>query len=286
MLNGMKLGIGLPNHIAGVPGTSIAEWARRAEARGFESLATIDRLCYPGLDSLIALATAAGATTDMTLVTNVLLAPVYPVVPLAKQIAGVAQISGGRLVVGLGVGNRPDDYASTGADFGRRGKILDEQVERMRGLWAGTGDAAVCASPVAVPLLFGGRSAATVRRVTAVGDGWAAGAVRHYASQTELVGRIRSGWVAAGRNGDPYLQASVNFGVGSDETVAAGRQHLARYYGFSPEYAQVNVDDMVSSPAEARATVRRYRDLGFDRLLFHPTTPGVDQLDRLADAIL
>jgi alkanesulfonate monooxygenase SsuD/methylene tetrahydromethanopterin reductase-like flavin-dependent oxidoreductase (luciferase family) len=282
----VKLGIGLPNHIAGVPGAAIVQWARRAEERGFESVTTIDRLRYPGLDSLIALAAAAGATTDMTLVTNVLLAPVYPVVPLAKQIAGVAQISGGRLVVGLGVGNRPDDYASTGADFGRRGRVLDEQVEWMRGLWAGTGDDAVCATPIAVPLLFGGRSAATVRRVTTVGDGWAAGAVRHYGVQAELVGRIRSGWAAVGREGSPYLQASVNFGIGSDAAITAGKDHLARYYGFNPAYAQVNVDDMVSSPDEVRETVRRYRDLGFDRLLFHPTTAGIEQLDRLADAIL
>jgi alkanesulfonate monooxygenase SsuD/methylene tetrahydromethanopterin reductase-like flavin-dependent oxidoreductase (luciferase family) len=281
----VKLGIGLPNHIAGVAGTGITEWARRAEERGFESVTTIDRLRYPGLDSLIALAAAAGVTTDVTLVTNVLLAPVYPVVPLAKQIAAVAQISGGRLVVGLGVGNRPDDYASTGTDFDRRGKILDEQVERMRRLWTGAGDAPLCA-PVSVPLLFGGRSAATVRRVTTVGDGWAAGAVRHYDVQAELVQRIRSGWAAAGRRGRPYLQASVNFGLGPEQAIAAGKDHLARYYGFSPEYAQVNVDDMVSSPGEARDTVRRYRDLGFDRLLFHPTTAGVEQLDRLADAIL
>lgn len=282
----MKLGIGLPNHIAGAPGTSSTEWARRAEERGFESVTTIDRLLYPGLDSLIALATAAGATSDVTLVTNVLLAPVYPVVPLAKQIAGLAQTSAGRLVVGLGVGNRADDYASTGADFDRRGKILDEQVDRMRRLWAGTDHAASCTAPVTVPLLFGGRSAATVRRVTTVGDGWAAGAVRHYDIQAELLQRIRSGWTAAGRAGSPYLQASVNFGLGPDEAVTAGKDHLARYYGFSPQYAQVNVDDMVSSPDDARDTVRRYRDLGFHRLLFHPTTAGIEQLDRLADAIL
>ncbi len=280
----MKLGIGLPNHIAGVPGTAIAQWARRAEARGFESVTTIDRLRYPGIDSLIALGAAAGATTDVTLVTNVLLAPVYPVVPLSKQIAGLAQVSDGRLVVGLGVGNRPDDYASTGTEFDRRGKILDDQVEQMRQLWSDTGDAAVCATPVSVPLLFGGRSAATVRRT--VGDGWAAGAVRHWDIQAELLRRIRRDWAAAGRTGRPYVQASVNFALGPDEAIAAGKDHLARYYGFHPDYAQVNVDDMVSSPDDARETVRRYRELGFDRLLFHPATAGIDQLDRLADAIL
>lgn len=285
----MRLGVGLPNHIAGVAGSAVAEWARRAEERGFESVTTIDRLLYPGIDPLIALAAAAGATNELTLVTNVLLAPLYPVVPLAKQLAGVAHISGGRLVVGLGVGNRPDDYAATGADFGRRGRVLDEQVERMRGLWAGepvADDTALCPAPVRIPLLFGGRSAATVRRVTGTGDGWAAGAVRHYDEQATLAERIRARWQAAGRPGRPYLQASVNFGLGSPEVVAKGRDHLARYYGFIPGYAAVNVADMVCSADDARDTVRRYRELGFDRLLFHPTGEAVEQVDRLADAIL
>lgn len=285
----MKLGIGLPNHIADVPGPAISQWARRGQERGFESLTTIDRLIYPGVDSLIALATAAGTTDELTLITNVLLAPVYPVAPLAKQLGSLARICGSRLVVGLGVGSRRDDYTSTGADFDRRGRILDQQIERMSRLWAGTpitDDTALCPAPVRIPLLFGGRSAATVRRVITTGDGWAAGAVRHYDAQAELAERIRSGWQAAGRSGHPFLQASVNFGLGRPEAVAAGRDHLTRYYGFSPEYAQVNVADMVSSAGDARDTVRRYRELGFDRLLFHPTGAAIEQVDRLADAIL
>ncbi|WP_096286751.1 LLM class flavin-dependent oxidoreductase [Mycobacterium ahvazicum] len=285
----MKLGIGLPNHVADVSGPAIVQWARRSEEVGFESVTTIDRLFYPSVDSLIALAAAAGATKQLTLVTNVLLAPMYPVVLLAKQLGGLARISGGRLVAGLGVGNRADEYVGTGADFHRRGRILDWQVERLRSLWAGepvADDTALCPAPVRIPLLFGGRSAATVRRVIDTGDGWAAGAVRHYDVQAQLVEQIRAGWQAAGRPARPYLQASVNFGLGPAETVAAGRDHLARYYGFVPEYAQVNVADMVCSAADARETVSRYRDLGFDRLLFHPTTEGLEQVDLLADAIL
>jgi alkanesulfonate monooxygenase SsuD/methylene tetrahydromethanopterin reductase-like flavin-dependent oxidoreductase (luciferase family) len=285
----VKLGIGLPNHIANVTGAAVAQWARRAEQRGFESVTTIDRLIYPGVDSLIALATAAGATDDLTLVTNVLLAPLYPVAPLAKQLGSLARISGDRLVVGLGVGNRRDEYAVTGADFTRRGRILDEQVERMRRLWAGepvAEDTALCPAPATIPLLFGGRSPATVRRVITTGDGWAAGAVRDYDTQEELAERIRTGWQAAGRSGRPYLQASVNFGLGPAEAVAMGREHLTRYYGFVPEYAQVNVADMVCAVDDARETVRRYAAMGFDRLLFHPTVEAVEQVDRLADAIL
>ena len=285
----MKLGVGLPNHIADVSGAAVAQWARRAEERGFESVTTIDRLFYPSVDSLIALAAAAATTEHLTLVTNVLLAPLYPVTPLAKQVGSLARICDGRLVVGLGVGNRRDEYASTGADFARRGRLLDEQVEHMRRLFAGepvADGATLCPAPVAVPLLFGGRSAATVRRVVTTGDGWAAGAVRHWDVQTELAERIRTGWQAAGRPGRPFLQASVNFALGPPEAVAAGRDHLARYYGFNPDYAKVNVADMVCSADDARDTVRRYQAMGFDRLLFHPTGEAVEQLDRLADAIL
>jgi len=285
----VKLGVGLPNHIADVSGAAVAQWARRAEERGFESVTTIDRLFYPSVDSLIALAAAAATTEHLTLVTNVLLAPLYPVTPLAKQVGSLARICDGRLVVGLGVGNRRDEYASTGADFARRGRLLDEQVEHMRRLFAGepvADGATLCPAPVAVPLLFGGRSAATVRRVVTTGDGWAAGAVRHWDVQTELAERIRTGWQAAGRPGRPFLQASVNFALGPPEAVAAGRDHLARYYGFNPDYAKVNVADMVCSADDARDTVRRYQAMGFDRLLFHPTGEAVEQLDRLADAIL
>jgi len=61
----VKIGIGLPNHVAGVPGPLIASWARRAQDRGFESVTTIDRLVYPGQDSIVALALAAGAVGDL-----------------------------------------------------------------------------------------------------------------------------------------------------------------------------------------------------------------------------
>jgi hypothetical protein len=86
--------------------------------------------------------------------------------------------------------------------------------------------------------------------------------------------------------GDPQIHASVNFALGDDAVVQAGRDHLARYYGFVPDYARLNVDDMLTSAQDARDTVRAYRDLGFDRLLFHPTVVSLEQVDRLADAVL
>src|SRR3954452_19566668 len=108
----MDVGIGLPATIRGVPGDQLLEWARRAEARGFSSLGTIDRLVYGNYESLIALAAAAAVTQRITLGTTIPLAPYRAnAALLAKQAASVDRLSGGRLLLGMAVGGREDDYA-------------------------------------------------------------------------------------------------------------------------------------------------------------------------------
>ncbi|WP_425832019.1 LLM class flavin-dependent oxidoreductase [Streptomyces fractus] len=283
----MKIGIGLPNGLADIPGPMIAKWARRAEQRGFESLATTDRLIYPGMDSLVSLSLAGGATSEISLVTNILLAPLYPPAILAKQWGSLAHATGNRITLGLAPGPREDDYIAAGVDYGARGKILDEQAEFLRDAWARRAEGtAICPGPVRIPVLFGGSSAATVRRATTLGDGWVAGALRDYSGQSQFADRIRRAWQSAGRSGHPQMHAAVNFALGDNDVTEAGRQHLGRYYGFIPQYAQLNITDLITSPRDAQETVRAYRDLGFDRLLFHPTVGSLDQVDRLADAVM
>lgn len=285
----MQIGIGLPSHIAHVPGPLHAEWARRAERRGFAELAAIDRLVYESLDSIVALSVAAGATTVIGLTTNVLLAPLYPAALLAKQVTALAGASSGRLTLGLGIGSRPDDYTAVGVDFRRRGRILDQTVAVLRETCDAqtvTGDKALAPAPVRIPILFGGRADASIRRAATIGDGWTAGALRDYGGQSVLADRVRAAWAEANRAGRPRLSASVNFALGDAETVAAGRAHLQRYYGFKPDYAALNVADMLTSPRDAAQTVRAYRDLGFDGVVFHPCVADLDQVDRLADALL
>ncbi|MEY8015425.1 MULTISPECIES: LLM class flavin-dependent oxidoreductase [Mycobacterium] len=285
----MHIGIGLPSHVAHVPGPLTARWARRAEQRGFAHLAAIDRLVYESLDSIVALSVAAGATTEIGLMTNVLLAPLYPAVLLAKHVTSLADASGGRLTLGLGIGSRPDDYTAAGVDYRRRGRILDQTVAVLRDTCDAktvTGDKALGPAPVRIPILFGGRADATIRRAVTIGDGWTAGALRDYANQSVLADRVRAAWREADRPGRPRLQASVNFAFGDAGTVASGRAHLQRYYGFKPDYARLNVADMLTSLRDAAQTVVAYRDLGFDGLVFHPCVADIDQIDRLADAVL
>src|SRR5688500_5442443 len=102
----MRIGIGLPSTIPGAAGPLIPGWARRAEERGFSSLATIDRIVFPTYDSLVTHAAAAAVTDRIGLMTSILLAPAYNPVLLAKQAASIDRISSGRLTLGMSVGGR------------------------------------------------------------------------------------------------------------------------------------------------------------------------------------
>jgi alkanesulfonate monooxygenase SsuD/methylene tetrahydromethanopterin reductase-like flavin-dependent oxidoreductase (luciferase family) len=106
----MDVGIGLPSTIAGVTDDELTEWARRADSRGFSTLGTIDRIAYPNLEPLIALAAAAAVTERIGLATSILIAP-YRVnaALLAKHAASVLRISDGRLTLGVAVGGREND---------------------------------------------------------------------------------------------------------------------------------------------------------------------------------
>ena len=209
----MNIGIGLPNPIPGTSGRTLIDWARRAEERGFSSLATIDRIAYPSYESLIALAGAAAVTTRVEVLTNVLLGPTRTPALLAKEAASVDQISGGRLTLGLGVGGRRDDFESTGQDFENRGRRFDEEIDLLRRAWKGEPVAGspkpISPRPVrpdGIPLLVGGTSEASLRRTVQVGSGWTAGGAPPD-QVAPFVERIRSAWKDAGRHGEPRIVA-------------------------------------------------------------------------------
>src|SRR3954465_3151292 len=135
----MDIGIGIPNNVLGTTGPQLLEWARRAEAAGFSSLATIGRVAYPSYEELTVLAAAGAVTERIGLASNILLAPTRSTAELAKQAATVHELTGGRLTLGVATGGRPDDYAHTGRDFAARGRRVDAQRPRLRGGLPGRG---------------------------------------------------------------------------------------------------------------------------------------------------
>lgn len=280
----MRVAIGLPNPVPHTPGPLLVEWARRADARGFSSLATIDRVAYPSYESLVALAAAAGATERIALFTNVLLAPTRDPVLLAKQAASVAAISGGRLTLGVAVGGRPDDYAVTARQFDRRGRDLDRFVRLLhvasRGdALAGTTRSIVPDLRAPIPLFFGGTSDATIRRVARWGVGWTAGGGGPERIAPFLA-RVRKAWRAAGRSGEPRIAALTYFALG-DDAEAAGHAYLADYYGAFAERLVLR-----RTADDVRAAVAAHAAAGVDELVFVPTVGQLAQVDRLAEAAL
>jgi alkanesulfonate monooxygenase SsuD/methylene tetrahydromethanopterin reductase-like flavin-dependent oxidoreductase (luciferase family) len=283
----MDIGIGLPNTLS-VAGPVMVNWARRAEERGFAALATIDRIVYPSYDSLTALSVAAGATSRIGLFTDILLAPLYPPVWLAKAAASLAAMSDGRLTLGLSVGNRLDDFAAMERPANRRGRLMDETLDLLTRAWAGesvTGDDfPVAPTPPGnrVPMLIGGNADASIRRTVAYGDGWTGGGGGPDMLEP-MVQRVRRAWQEAGREGAPRIAALAYFGLGDAE---ASKASLRTYYGFLGQWADAIADSAVRTPQAAKDLARAFAGIGVTDLVFDPTVASIDEVDRLADAVL
>jgi alkanesulfonate monooxygenase SsuD/methylene tetrahydromethanopterin reductase-like flavin-dependent oxidoreductase (luciferase family) len=140
MLTRMDFGAHLPLlDFGGNPYTlrHLVEYTERAAGLGFRALAVNDHLVFsvPWLDGPSALAAVLGHTGDMTLATTVSLPVVRGPVPLAKTLAAIDRLSGGRLVVAVGPGSSQQDYDAVGLDFGERWARLDESIEVLKALW-------------------------------------------------------------------------------------------------------------------------------------------------------
>lgn len=287
----MRIGIGLPNPVPGVAGTTLVQWATRAEERGFSALATIDRIAYPSYDSLATLAAAAGATARIGLMTNILLAPVYNPVHLAKTAASIDQLSAGRLTLGLAVGGRPDDYAVTGMDFEERGRDFDDALDLMHRAWRGEPldgtDKPVCPTPTheaRVPVMIGGNGPRALRRMAQWGIGWSAGGAA--AQQIgPMTAKVRRAWQEAGREGEPRISALCYFSLGED-AEAESRAYLTDYYAFLGPAAGFIADGALRAPQAIKDAVAAYEDIGVTDLYFDPTAARLHQIDRLADLVL
>src|SRR5207248_1406848 len=161
----MDVGIALPSMIPGVQKDVLLDWARKADASPFASLGVTDRLVWPGYEPLTALTAAAALTTRVKLITHILISTLRNTGMLAKQVASVDALSGGRLILGLGVGGREDDFIAAPADIHRRGRTMEQQLAAMKRVWSGQPIAEGVGPigpppgrPGGPPILMGGRA--------------------------------------------------------------------------------------------------------------------------------
>jgi probable F420-dependent oxidoreductase len=293
----MNLGFALP--MAGAwatPGNQIRV-AQAAEALGYHSLWTFQRLLYavkpqndypplPGqpwpkafervVDPIVTLAYVAAATKRVRLGTSVLLMPYYQPIVLAKQLATLDLVSGGRLDVGLGLGWSRDEYEAVGVPFRDRGRRGDEFLRCLKAIWTEPevefrGEfyrvprARVEPRPVQKPhppITIGGYSPVVVQRAVRLGDGFNGGNVP-LDRVAPIVAELRAAALAIGR--DP---ATLH-------VVSRGSYHVHD----RPQGADRR--PLWGSLEEIREDIGRYAAAGLTELFLEPNfQPGGASLER------
>jgi probable F420-dependent oxidoreductase len=191
----MKLGIHLPH--AGEPATPalIRRHAIRAEALGFDDVWVSEHIIVPRkvfprsplfYEPVVTLSYVAAVTERVRLGTTVLVLPMRHPLPLAKQLASLHNLSGGRLILGAGVGWLESEFAALGVPFNQRGRRMDEGIAMMRAVWtqdpvtfeakyvpAKIVEMTMTPRPVSrIPLWIGGSSDAALKRTAGIADGW------------------------------------------------------------------------------------------------------------------
>ncbi len=174
-------------------------------------------------EPLTTLAAIAAATDRLRLGTGILVAPLRRPAVLAKTVATLDALSGGRVDLGVGTGWQRAEFDAVGLDFDRRGEILDDVIGACRALWGPSParfdspsvsftDVWCHPKPVQdrLPVLFSGTlGARNLRRIVQLGDGWipimGAGLDEIAAGGT----RLREAWLAAGRPGRPQVRVPL-----------------------------------------------------------------------------
>ncbi len=190
----MDLEIVLPNESPDLTADLLVDLARKADEAGFGTLWLPDHLLPPGdygtesgfggvYEALITLGHLAAVTSRIRLGTSVLVLPLRNPFVVAKQVATIDRLSGGRVVLGVGAGWQETEYANVGVPFAERGARLDEAIDLLRTLWRGgtsfTGDRFGFEHGVfepkpgrAIPIMVGGTSKRAFRRVAERADHW------------------------------------------------------------------------------------------------------------------
>ncbi len=282
----MKIGIGLPAAVPDVDATTIGAWAAEAERAGFASVGVIDRLVYDNLEPLTALAAAAARTEQVELFTTVLNVGwrANPVL-LAKQMASVDLLSGGRLTAGLGLGGWPEDFAVSEVPTSGGGARLRSALATMRQVWAGElsgqGGPTRQLSAGRPALLFGGLVPAAHTRAATEGQGWVAPLFGLQVLEAGATA-VRQAWADTGRAGVPRIVTGRYFSLGQQADRVAD-DYIRHYY--PDEYFPMARADTLTSPEQMAEELDRLTNAGVTDLVLYPSSPGLDQVRLLAEAI-
>ncbi|MFP3961599.1 LLM class flavin-dependent oxidoreductase [Actinomadura fulvescens] len=174
----MLLGVNVPNFGPGTDPAMLRAWAQTIEGMGFGLLMVSDHVAvtpdvaeqYPApfYEPFTTLSYLAGVTSRIRLGTTVLIVPYRHPLLIARMAANLNQLSGGRLILGVGVGWARQEFEALGVPFEQRGRLTDEHLRAVRAAWDDEYD--YRSGPL--PIWVGGNSDAALRRAVRLGDAW------------------------------------------------------------------------------------------------------------------
>ncbi|MET8336276.1 TIGR03619 family F420-dependent LLM class oxidoreductase [Streptosporangium canum] len=294
----MRIGFAVPVSGSWATPANMARVAQRAEALGYHEVWTFQRLLYPQghpmgpvyrsvHDPVVTLAYLAGVTSRVRLGVAVLNMPFSSPAMLAKQLASLQAVSGGRLDVGLGLGWLPEEFAASGVPFERRGRRGEEFVHVLRRLWSEEvvehkGEfyelPPVHQDPKPItppPILLGGSAEVALRRAGRLADGWISSSREDLDRIDEKIYIVKEAARTAGR--DPEALRFVTRGVTRIRpSGAAGRVPL------TGSFEEIRQD---VAALEARGVTDVFHDLNFDPEIGSPDADPEESMRR-ADAAL
>ncbi|MGV9771343.1 TIGR03619 family F420-dependent LLM class oxidoreductase [Streptosporangium sp. NPDC003464] len=294
----MRIGFAVPVSGSWATPANMVRVARRAEELGYHEVWTFQRLLYPQghpmgpvyrsvHDPVVTLSYLAGVTGRVRLGVAVLNMPFASPALLAKQLASLQAVSGGRLDVGLGLGWLPEEFAASGVPFERRGRRGEEFVHVLRRLWSEEvvehkgefyelppvhQDPKPLTQP---PILLGGSAEVALRRAGRLADGWISSSREDLDRVDEKIYIVKEAARAAGR--DPEALRFITRGVTQVRpSGAAGRTPL------TGSFEEIRQD---VAALEARGVTDVFHDLNFDPEIGSPDADPEESM-RKAEAAL
>jgi probable F420-dependent oxidoreductase len=284
----MKLGFSLLNNWGIADAPALVGLAVRAEELGFDSVWVHDHVFNVGhvsdriggrpyYEPMTLLTFVAARTARVRLGTSVLVLPYHNPVRLAKAAATLDVLSGGRLILGVGVGAIEQEMEAMGNAFAQRGAFSDEAIAVMRELWtqedprfdgkhsrfAGMKFSPKPLQQPSIPIVIGGLSQAAIRRAARLGDGW-----QPIGLSPEALGEAMAALAVQARahgRDVAKIPVSITLGVGAP---GERRRHA-----------------LGTEPAEIARSAKAYADLGVDTLVISANTSDPAQARRILEMV-
>jgi alkanesulfonate monooxygenase SsuD/methylene tetrahydromethanopterin reductase-like flavin-dependent oxidoreductase (luciferase family) len=289
----MEIGMNLPVMAPGLDRDTFLAWCERIDGGPYASLAAGERISFYNPDMTAALSAASVLTKRVKIVSGVFVPMLHHPVMLAKQLATIDVLSGGRFIAGLGVGGREQDYASVDAPLGHRLTRLAKAVKTMKQVWMQEpvveGALPVGPKPTregGPKLLAGSLMVESIRAASKWADGLCGFSFGPSAAEMELqFNAAREAWKERGKPA-PWLGTGFWYALGPNAREQLN-EYLERYLNFMAPVARDNVKQIciATTPQALKDSLQQAKDAGADDVLLVPTTSDPDDVHRVADII-